>query len=37
MIMIINQISDIVEFELFWYPSPDDGYWNWNVNVYFTS
>ena len=19
--------------ELFWYPSPDDGYWNRNVNV----
>ena len=23
--------------ELFWYPSPDDGYWNRNVNVDFTS
>ena len=23
--------------ELFWYPSPDDGYWNQNVNVNFTS
>ena len=23
--------------ELFWYPSPDDGYWNRNVNVDFAS
>ena len=23
--------------KLFWYPSPDDGYWNRNVNVDFTS
>ena len=23
--------------ELFWYPSTDDGYWNRNVNVDFTS
>ena len=23
--------------ELFWYPRPDDGYWNWNVNLDFKS